>query len=388
MADSNVFLQFQFGDCEIDDMRKESDIQDHWNGQRNYKDVRCEDFFRKDKGAKMLNIIYSLPMGKNDLEKVNNVLDEMIDFGAHCFRFNLSKNQEEKFVVNYINTIVNTIKKRDQDVWIALDIPFPGRKARLWFGKERLDLCEGDTVRITSNKRKDNNDVCIDTSSIGKKVIVGDSLAVKDGICSWQVEDIISDDEIAVKAIANCKVYSGSSIGLFEKKYDSAMIDKYQKIISKIQPQAVIFSFIENKADVKACGEIAPDSKHIYKIETEKGIQEMHAFVDCNGDFMLGRGDLGLFSKPEHFADLQEQFVMTARMKGKRTYIATDIMESLVTRDYPSRADLIDADVIIRSNYDNVVLSCNMIFDRKYKKATKLLQSIEKNALSLKPYEL
>jgi len=82
--------------------------------------------------------------------------------------------------------------------------------------------------------------------------------------------------------------------------------------------------------------------KIISKIESRHGIQNLDEIVKVSDGLMVARGDLGIEYNVEELPVLQRMIIKKARDAGKIIITATEMMESMIEKPRPTRAEVSD----------------------------------------------
>jgi len=93
------------------------------------------------------------------------------------------------------------------------------------------------------------------------------------------------------------------------------------------------------------------------KLEKPSAITELDAIVAAADAIMVARGDLGVEMPPEDVPVLQRRIINACRMAGKPVVVATQMLDSMVERPVPTRAEASDVATAVYSGADAVMLS-------------------------------
>ena len=120
----------------------------------------------------------------------------------------------------------------------------------------------------------------------------------------------------------------------------------------------VALSFVQRAEDIEeARALIKGEAGILAKLEKPSAITELDAIVAAADAIMVARGDLGVEMPPEDVPVLQRRIINACRMAGKPVVVATQMLDSMVERPVPTRAEASDVATAVYSGADAVMLS-------------------------------
>ena len=105
------------------------------------------------------------------------------------------------------------------------------------------------------------------------------------------------------------------------------------------------------------------------KIETYRALDKIVEITKTSDGIMVARGDLAFNVSLDKYKASQDMIISAAKDLNKPVYVATDILSSLQYRQVPSRADIIDLNLLKECNVDGIILSAfieNLINAKMY----------------------
>ena len=227
-----------------------------------------------------------------------------------------------------------------------------------------LRLVRGRRVVLAAPDRKEPNDIEVSHRELVETLRKGDRVLIDDGRIELTVRTV-SDGR------AECSVVRGGLLG--ERKGVSvpgrtpplpALTDKDLNdltLAAELQVDYVALSFVRRPQDVIDCSrrikELGFSAPVIAKLEKLEAIRELGSILEVAGAVMVARGDLGVELKLGELPAVQKEVIDRANRAGVPVITATEMLESMVTSNRPTRAEASDVANAIWDGTDAVMLS-------------------------------
>ena len=103
----------------------------------------------------------------------------------------------------------------------------------------------------------------------------------------------------------------------------------------------IALSFTNSVSDVKQFSKLLPRENKIYKIETSQALRNFKTLKNISNNFLIDRGDLSKEITIERIPKAQRKIFKDKKSKNN-IYIATNLLESMIEKPFPTRAEAND----------------------------------------------
>ncbi len=313
-------------------------------------------------------------------------IKKLIKSGMSVARINLSHGNIKDHT-NLIKNARTASKEMNFPLAILADIPGPKYRINI-IDSQDLDLQNGSTLDLYNYKiTKNNKHHNIWPSGFIENLKIGSKLIVDDGSIELKLE--VKNKESII-----CKVTSGgilknnksitapgnsSDINYFSKETLEAI-----DFIKSSDVDYIGLSFIRNSSDLmnikdKLVG-IKNPPKLISKIEIEQAIKNIDEIITNSDGVMVARGDLGVEMPFEKVPEVQKRIIKLSNKYGKPVITATQMLESMIDKPNPTRAEVTDIHNAVIDGTDAVMLSGETSVGKNPIKAVKAMAKIAKTS--------
>ncbi|MCA0933174.1 pyruvate kinase [Lutimonas saemankumensis] len=312
------------------------------------------------KKRKKTKIVATLGPATSTKERIK----EMMVAGVNVFRINFSHADYED-VKTRIKFIRELNKENNYNVAVLADLQGP--KLRVGVMEEGVVLDKGDEFQFTTEKCIGTKEKAFMTyQNFPKDVEKGEKILVDDGKLLFEVIDTDRDSNVEVKVLRGGPLKSKKGVNLPNTKISlPALTEKDIKdALFAIEQEVdwIALSFVRTPEDLVKLSDLIKEKSSykipiIAKIEKPEAVDNInHLTSYCDG-LMVARGDLGVEIPMQKVPIIQKMLVRKAKEARIPVIIATQMMESMITSQIPTRAEVNDVANSIMDGADAVMLS-------------------------------
>ena len=284
--------------------------------------------------------------------------------GASSFRINLSHSNErslaqyfEKISQSGVAPSIDTqgAQLRVEDLPDGAEFE-KGSNVELVFGVDNLEIAIGDSnrKRIVFNHPEVASQVCEgDTLKIDFNGLIV-TLFRKSSEFTWVGEVLASGNVVVNRAVD----ISGKAIDLSPL----TKFDKYAIEFAQSQGcREVYASFVSSRDHVlQIRNHLTDQTRLISKIESALGVANAGEIIDASDAVLIDRGDLSREISIPSVPIAVQSILKIGLQKNKPVYIATNVLDSMMSSSLPSRAEISDIYTLLKSGVSGLVLAAEV----------------------------
>ena len=276
--------------------------------------------------------------------------------------FSHGTHEEHKEKMDLIKSVR---EKLDMPIAIMLDTKGPEYRIKTFKDKKIL-LAEGDKfIFTTDDVVGDETRVSVTYEHLVEELNVGDRVLVNNGLVVFEVESLEGNNAV-------CRVISGGELSdrksmhfpnkVLMQEYLSAQ-DKSDLLFGiENKVDFVAASFVSSKNDILSLRNFlnengGADIDIIAKIENRAGVDNIDEICEIADGVMVARGDLGVEIPFVQVPSIQKYLIKKCRLLGKRVITATEMLESMINKPRPTRAEISDVANAVYDGSSAIMLS-------------------------------
>jgi pyruvate kinase len=306
-------------------------------------------------------------------------LEELVRNGMDVARINMSHGTHADHVVR-IDRVRAVSRALLQPVAILADLPGPKFRIGALEGGSRK-LHDGMMVFLAADARGPE---CLPVRhpELLHALRAGESVYLADGSIELRVKTS-SVDHVACEVAVGGTVRSGSGINVPDSELPALVpTDEDRQHIAFAVSRGVDWmgvSFVQSAEDlqrVRACIPQGHTPRLMAKIEKRRALANLDAIIEAADGVMVARGDLGVETDLAQIPLVQKRIIAAANAKGRPVVTATQMLESMVEHEHPTRAEVTDVANAVLDGTDAVMLSAESAVGRHPASAVRILQRV------------
>ena len=290
-------------------------------------------------------------------------LKELALAGLNVVRINLSHATLEG-----MNGILENVKRIRQELNIPLPIMIDTRGPEIRvkkFKNGEVKIKKGQIFTFTGRDVEGTEEiVSFNEPEIVKCIKPNNKILAVNGLISFKVLEV-NGTEVKTKALNSGIIANHKSLSIPGIKFNTPYLNDLDKkdILWAVENDIdfVAASFVNSKQDVydlrKFLNEHGSTIKIISKIESALGVKNLDEIIEASDGIMVARGDLGVEVPISKLPELQKMIIKKTRDIGKVVITATEILESMIYNNRPTRAEVSDVANAVYDGTSVVMLS-------------------------------
>lgn len=293
------------------------------------------------------------------------ILDKIIEAGVDVVRINFSHGTAKEHL-SRAEKLRSRARAFGRQVGVLADLQGP--KIRIErFLDGPIELAEGDKFIFDAkleNAAGDQHRVGISYKQLVNDVKRGDNLLVDDGRLVFWV-DRVEEHEVLCRVVVGGKLSDRKGINLQGGGLSAVALSEKDKGDIKIAAQMgadyLAVSFPVCADDINLARELLRKAGGhgdlVAKIERAEALGCVEEIIAAADVIMIARGDLGVEIGDAALPPIQKRLISLGRTMNRVVITATQMMESMIENQMPTRAEVFDVANAVLDGTDAVMLS-------------------------------
>ena len=322
----------------------------------------------------MANIVVTVGPSSIELD----VLNKLLLSGADKFRINLSHSTKES-LTSYTNNLLK--------LGISPAVDTQGQQLRVVGFSSNLNNNLGTKISLLFNsndlyKEEDFPYMRFNHPEAFNQIDIGDIIKVDfDGLALRVLEKKEKLNYLNAEVISKGNIILNRAVDVQSKLIKLSSLTEFDKYALNYSfskgCKEVYASFISSKDDIlKVRDVIGQDVKLISKIETARGVANVKEIIENSDEILIDRGDLSREISIPAIPMAVFNILKIAKSMNKPVNIATNVLDSMMTKKIPSRAEISDIFSHLSAGASGIVLAAEVAIGDNPVSSTALLKYV------------
>ena len=307
------------------------------------------------------------------------VLEALVTSGMDVARINMSHGSHEDHAAR-IERVRAASRALSKPVALLADLPGPKfRIGSLPDGS--VTLTDAMTVYLAGDARS-SECLPVRQRELLTALRAGDTVYLADGSVELRV-NASTADRVECEVVAGGTVRSGSGINVPDSDLPSLVPTeddrRHLAFLASRDVDWVGVSFVQFPEELQRVRDCLPGPRRpllVAKIEKRRALANLEAIVQAADGVMVARGDLGVETDLAEIPLVQKRIIAAANAAGRPVITATQMLESMVEHERPTRAEVTDVANAALDGTDAVMLSAETAVGRHPAGAVRILDRV------------
>ncbi len=293
----------------------------------------------------------------------------LADAGMNIARINFSHGNQEGHgkVIGIVHALNDEYIKKGQPRCIGVLLDTKGPEVRTGDVDAPIVIRKGDEVVFSAVPLAGESRpvIIVQHDKFAQDVPQAEAILVDNGESSFSIVSIEKNGSVIAKANDDASIGSRRHVNLPGAKLTMPSItEKDWSDIgfgAEIGVDFVALSFVRSADEVEEVKGFLHSKKSsaavFAKIETREAVENIESIVAASDGIMVARGDLGAEMAFERIPVIQDRIVALCKAQGKPVIVATHMLESMIGKPMPTRAEVTDIAHAAMTATDSTMLS-------------------------------
>ena len=304
-------------------------------------------------------IVCTLGPSTEDVGRIESLVRE----GMSIARLNMSHSDLRTHEITF-DRVRRASERFGIPVGIMVDVPGPKYRTGPTVPGV-LDIQAGSSLTLTSRDIVGNESIIsVTPPGIHRDAIVSGTILVDDGLVRLTVEGI-QEEDVLCKVEAGGRVTERRGVVTPGRSPSQPPLDDNAKkaLVFAAEKGAdfVALSMVNSSQDVENARDVlnghSADPLIISKIESVEALEDFDSILEASDGIMVARGDMGVHVSLYRIPVIQKNLITKCNAAGKPVITATQMLESMIRSQMPTRAEVTDVANAIYDGTDAVMLS-------------------------------
>ncbi len=279
-----------------------------------------------------------------------DTLAQMVRAGMNVCRLNFSHDTGDVQGAK-IDLIRRVASDLNTPVAIMIDLQGPKHRIGNFATEDKYPLTIGQKFTFDDDPTPgDATRVQLPDTDVMKSLNPGDRILLNDGKIEMTV-DSVANNKIVATVVRGDEIWSRRGFNLPDTDIATSVLtqkdrDDLEYAITK-NPDWVAISFVQRPEDVAEVRDfITARTSHpikiIAKIERPNAVERISDIAAAADGIMVARGDLAVEVPFEQVPAISRHIIRTCRMLNRPVIMATQMLGTMVTSEFPTRAEISD----------------------------------------------
>jgi pyruvate kinase len=304
------------------------------------------------------------------------IIERLIGFGMDVARVNTSHGDHVEHAER-IRQVRQAARESGQPVAILVDLPgpkfrigdVPGGCSKL-AEDEAVMLVDEDGHARVGDAEEGGNYLPVRNPELLKVLGAGERVFLADGLIELRVQTVVPG-RVHCEVIIGGPVRSGSGINIPESNLGALVpTDEDRRHLAFALAQEAEWigvSFVQSAADILRVRALLPSGSQpllMAKIEKRRALANLDEIIEASDGVMVARGDLGIETDLAEIPLVQKRIIAAANARARPVITATQMLESMVEHEHPTRAEVTDVANAVLDGTDAAMLSAETAIGR------------------------